>query len=205
VTGGNGMNALFLALLLILPLSSLIARRIPLGRTIKMAAAWVAIFAAAMILISGRHQVGAVWARVTTATGGSDQSVVGGSVRIEKADDGHFWATARINGVKRRMLIDSGATDTAISSATAAAARLDLDQSPFAEILSTANGSVAARRSTIATLKVGSITASDLPVVVSPAFGDTDVLGMNFLSRLKGWQVEGDTLILQPQPASISN
>lgn len=41
-----------------------------------------------------------------------------------------------------------------------------------------------------------------LPVVVSPAFGDTDVLGMNFLSRLKSWRVEGDTLILEPAPDS---
>ena len=38
----------------------------------------------------------------------------------------------------------------------------------------------------------------DLAVVVSPAFGDIDVLGMNFLSRLKSWRVEGQTLILTP-------
>ena len=35
-------------------------------------------------------------------------------------------------------------------------------------------------------------------MVVSPAFGETDVLGMNFLSRLKSWRVEGSTLILEP-------
>ena len=29
-------------------------------------------------------------------------------------------------------------------------------------------------------------------------FGDIDVLGMNFLSRLKSWRVEGRTLILTP-------
>jgi aspartyl protease family protein len=35
-------------------------------------------------------------------------------------------------------------------------------------------------------------------VVVSPAFGDTDVLGMNFLSRLKSWRVEDGVLVLVP-------
>ena len=113
------------------------------------------------------------------------------------ADDGHFWAIAEINGVRRRMLIDSGATTTAISAATAKAANLDLDESPFGTVLSTANGDIAVSRSTVKKLDVGTITTSDLSVVVSPSFGDTDVLGMNFLSRLKGWRVEGDTLILE--------
>jgi aspartyl protease family protein len=47
-------------------------------------------------------------------------------------------------------------------------------------------------------LRLGDIAARDLGVVVSPAFGDTDVLGMNFLSKLKSWRVEGQTLILEP-------
>ncbi|GLV30266.1 hypothetical protein TomTYG75_27820 [Sphingobium sp. TomTYG75] len=33
--------------------------------------------------------------------------------------DGHFWARAEINGVERRLLIDSGATVTTISEETA--------------------------------------------------------------------------------------
>ena len=38
--------------------------------------------------------------------------------------------------------------------------------------------------------------ARDLPVVVAKEFGD-DVICMNFLSRLKGWRVEGRSLILE--------
>ena len=38
---------------------------------------------------------------------------------------------------------------------------------------------------------LGTLDTRDLGVVVSPAFGDTDVLGMNFLSRLGSWRVEG--------------
>jgi aspartyl protease family protein len=198
VTGETGANALYIILLLVLVGSSLAARRIPLRHAAKMALAWIAIFAVAMLIVAGRHRIAQGWSSFASAFNGGGQSVSGGVVRIAKADDGHFWATAEINGVRRRMLIDSGATDTAISSATAAAARLDLDESPFGSVLSTANGTVAVTRSTIGDLKVGSIETHDLPVVVSPAFGDTDVLGMNFLSRLKGWRVEGDTLILDP-------
>jgi len=205
VTGDTGANVLYMVLLLVLVGSSLAARRIPLGQAAKMALAWLAIFAVAMLLVAGRHRIAAGWSAFTSAFGDGGQTVQGGTVRIAKADDGHFWATAEINGVRRRMLIDSGATQTAISAGTAAAAKLDLDQSPFGSVLSTANGDVTVTRSTIATLKVGGITAHDLPVVVSPAFGDTDVLGMNFLSRLKEWRVTGNTLILDAGPPTPSD
>ena len=136
----TGANALFLALLLILPLASLVARRLPLRSVVRMALAWIAIFAVALVIIAGRHQLAAGWSAITRTVTGDNQTATGGTVRIGKADDGHFWATATINGVRRRMLVDSGATYTAISSATAAAAQLDLGESPFGSILSTANG-----------------------------------------------------------------
>lgn len=203
MTGETTANALYLVLLLVLVASSLTIRRMPLGQMAKMALGWVAIFAVAMLIVAGRHRIADGWRVFTGAFNGGGQTVHGGVVRIAKSDDGHFWASAEINGVHRRMLIDSGATDTAISSATAAAAKLDLGESPFGTILSTANGNVAATRATIRDLEVGSIATHDLPVVVSPAFGDTDVLGMNFLSRLKGWRVEGDVLILDPGVSKI--
>lgn len=40
----NSMDMVYFALALILPVSALAARRLPLGDTIKMALAWVAIF-----------------------------------------------------------------------------------------------------------------------------------------------------------------
>ena len=198
MTGETTANALYLVLLIVLVASSLTIRRMPLGQMAKMALGWVVIFAVAMLIVAGRHRIVQGWRAFTSAFGDGGQTVEGGVVRIAKSDDGHFWASAEINGVHRRMLIDSGATTTAISVGTAAAAKLDLGESPFGTILSTANGNVAATRATIRDLEVGSITTHDLPVVVSPAFGDTDVLGMNFLSRLRSWRVEGDVLILDP-------
>jgi aspartyl protease family protein len=203
VNGDTTANALYLVLLLVLVASSLTIRRMPLGQMAKMALAWVAIFAVAMLIVAGRHRIADGWRAFTSAFNGGGQTVDGGIVRIAKSDDGHFWASAEINGVHRRMLIDSGATVTAISSTTATTAKLDLNETPFGTILSTANGDVAATRATIRDLEVGSITTHDLPVVVSPAFGDTDVLGMNFLSRLKGWRVEGNMLILDPGTSTI--
>ena len=193
MSSDRAADMLLYAAMLVLPLSALAARRLPLSQTIKMAAAWGGIFAVGLLIVSQRD-------RLSGFTGlFSDQHVEGRETRIRMAEDGHFYADVRINGVARRMLIDSGATTTALSTATAAAAKLDLEESPFPALITTANGSVTARTATVRELDVGSTTATDLGVVVSPAFGDLDVLGMNYLSRLASWRVEGKTLVLTPR------
>lgn len=187
-------------MMLILPLSALIARRVPLAQTVKMALAWIAVFAVGLIVVGERDRLKPIWEDGRDALFGRDQRVSGQTVRIRMAADGHFWTTVELNGAQRRMLIDSGATMTALSSATAQAAGLQIDVNGFPTVLTTANGQVIASNSQVAQLRIGGIVARDLPVVVADAFGETDVLGMSFLSRLKSWRVEGATLILEPPP-----
>lgn len=134
------------------------------------------------------------------------QQVVGKEVRIPMSPTGHFVATVSINGFKRRMLVDTGATVTALSTDTAAAAGLKPDPVLVPVILQTANGAVRAQTSTVPELRIGSIVARDLKVVVSPSFGDLDVLGMNFLSKLASWRVEKNVLVLVPHhPQAVTN
>ena len=185
-------DLIFYGLLLLLPASALIARRPPLGQTLRYVFAWIAIFAVGLLLISQRE-------RLPTLSGLlSGQRVSGTETRIDQDSDGHFYATATLDGVGRRLLVDSGATTTALSVGTARAIGLNLEESTFPAILDTANGRVTARTATVRRVVLGGVVATDLGVVVSPAFGDSDVLGMNFLSRLGSWRVEGRTLILTP-------
>ena len=142
--------------------------------------------------------------RVTESLGLDAQDVVGDEVRIPMSRDGHFWAEAEINGTKRRLLIDSGATVTAISPATAAAAGVAADATLVPILMQTANGTVRADAATVDRLSIGGIDARKLKVVISPGLGTTDVLGMNFLSDLQSWRVEGGTLILLPKQAHAS-
>jgi aspartyl protease family protein len=64
-------------------------------------------------------------------------------------------------------------------------------------ILRTANGAAAAETGSIDELRVGNIVARNLKVVSAPGL-DLDVIGMNFLSQLESWRVEGRTLVLVP-------
>lgn len=185
---------------LVLVLSAFAARRMPLGQTVRLALGWVAIFAVAIVIVSQRDVFARIWGDVSRDLFGAGQEVQGQTIRVAMAEDGHFWVDAEINGRSTRLMVDSGATTTAVSRGAARAAGIDIDAGGLPVIISTANGDIEAQRARIERMTIGPIQARDLPVVVSDAFGDTNVLGMNFLSQLRGWRVEGRFLILDPQP-----
>jgi aspartyl protease family protein len=136
--------------------------------------------------------------RFTASLGLDDQQVSGKELHVKMSPDGHFWVLASINGVPRRMLIDSGATVTAISESTARAAGVDVGAGLAPVVLQTANGAAPAETGKVDQIKVGNIIARNIRIVTSPGLGTLDVLGMNFLSKLQSWRVEGNTLILVP-------
>lgn len=172
--------------------------RIPVLRTLVNLVLTAALIGAVVLALGQRERFDPYVGRVAAAFGLSAQEVVGEEVRIRMDPDGHFWVRATIDGVDQRLLVDTGASVTALSARTAARAGLKTRSEPFPVLLKTANGTIRPETAEIAELRFGTIVARDLPVVVSPAFGDMNVLGMNFLSRLKGWRVEGRTLILTP-------
>ena len=172
--------------------------RLPvIGRLVRFAFS-LGLLALALFILIQQAPYHPQLGRVAERFGLDPQKVTGGEVRIRMASDGHFWADATLNGIRRRMLIDSGATVTAISEATAAQARVEGNVGPVPVVLRTANGMAPARTGSVGELKLGNIVARDLKVVVSPAFGELNVIGMNFLSKLASWRVEGRTLVLVP-------
>lgn len=205
MTEDQNINLVFAIGALVLVASALFSRRIGFGEIVRSVLGWVAIFAVFIVIFSYQHELTGVWNRVTgELTGSNEQQVVGSTLKIRQSPDGHYWADAEVNGMPVRFLIDSGATTTAMALETAQAANVDINEGGFPTYLSTANGTVEAQRGMIATLKVGPMRAVDLPVVVAEAFGDSNVLGMNFLSQMKSWRVEGREMILEPQ-SSISS
>jgi aspartyl protease family protein len=194
----QALNALYLVGWLALVVAALVARRMPVRQNLKMLASWALIFLVAFVgfamkddfLALGRHVVevsrseGAIVAR-------------GKELRIHKAPDGHFWVNAKVNGAKVHFLIDSGATMTSLSAEVAGRAGIDTTGG-LPVMVETANGVVRAERGDVDLLEVGTIRRTAFPVHVSRAFGDMNVLGMNFLSSLRGWSVEGPWLVLKP-------
>lgn len=176
----------------------MLLQRIPyVGRLIRFAFS-LGLLAFLLFIVLQQAPYQPELSRFTDRLGLDDQKVAGKELRVRMSPDGHFWVIASINGVKRRMLIDSGATVTAISGQTAGEARVDAGMGFAPVVLRTANGAAQAKTGKVAELRVGNIVAHNLRIVTSPGLGDLNVLGMNFLSKLESWRVEGRTLILVP-------
>ncbi|MFN5820196.1 MAG: TIGR02281 family clan AA aspartic protease, partial [Novosphingobium sp.] len=127
-------------------------------------------------------------------------AVSGSETIVPMASDGHFWVTAEVNGRELDFLIDTGATFTGIGrdAAEELGIKPDPQQAPLE--LETANGVITATLGKVDALRFGNIEVRGLPVAVpQDTADDTQVIGMNLLSQLASWRVEGDRLILVPK------
>ena len=182
----------------------MLLQRIPVvGRIIRFAIS-LGLFAFLIFILLQQAPYQPELSRLTTRLGLDNQQVSGRELQVKMAPDGHFWVIANINGVKARMLVDSGATVTALSQQTAQEASVETGTGIAPVMLRTANGVAPAKTGSIEELKVGNIVARNLKIVTAPGLGELDVLGMNFLTRLQSWRVEGNTLVLVPHHAQAS-
>lgn len=186
-------RALYLALMLMLVASSLVSMRLPLGKVAKMALAWVAIFGVAFILFAFRGDFGSLGQRLRAEATGAP-IVSGEELRIPIADDGHYWVDATVNGEEARFLVDSGASITTVSAETAG--RAGLETGMRVAMVETANGRVRMRATNAETFAIGPIVRTNFAMNVNER-DSANVLGMNFLSSLSGWRVEGNYLVLR--------
>lgn len=195
----DGPSLIWGVVCIILLISSLGARRLPLGQVAKMALAWVAIFAALFAIFSFRFEFIQIWERMKADISGvSGQSVMGETIQVRRQDDGHYWLLVDVNNNPVRFMIDSGATTTAVNANTAKETGIKIEANGYPIILSTANGRVTAQRGSVDSLKIGSHELQQHQVVVSESFGDVNVLGMNFLDSMKRWKVEANVMTLEP-------
>ena len=190
----NGPYMVFYIMAAVFVASSLFAMRMPLGKALKMALAWVAIFGVAFLLFAFRGEFSQLGQRIRAEATGSP-IVEGEVVRIPVAEDGHFYVNAKLNGHDVRFMVDSGASVTTVSRSAAIAAGMDIGTRRATVI--TANGPTSVMQSYADRLQIGSIERTDFPVDVSEQEG-LNLLGMNFLRSLQGWRVEGNYLVLQP-------
>ena len=193
MSGDDAPRALYLLLLIMLVGSSLVGMRLPVGKAVKMLLAWVAIFGVGFMLFAFRGDFGALGQKLRSEATGAP-IISGETVRIAQKEDGHFWVEAEVNGHRAAFLVDSGATITTVDRATADAARLETGMR--VNMVETANGVVPMVRGEAREFQLGPIVREELAVNVNERDG-ANVLGMNFLSTLSSWSVEGNTLVLR--------
>jgi aspartyl protease family protein len=190
----DGPYFLYSILAALLVASSLFGMRMPIGKALKMVLAWVAIFGVAFVLFSFRSEFSSIGQRLRAeATGMPIED--SGEVRIPIGDDGHYWAWAKVNGHDVRFMVDSGASITTVSRATAQEVGMPIGTQRT--VVGTANGRAWVTKGWANSLQVGSIRREEFPVDINEQ-DDVNLLGMNFLASLRGWGVEGNYLVLRP-------
>lgn len=189
------LGGLYLLMAAMLVLGSLMARREPAVKIFTMALAWVAIFAAGFILFTFRDNLGWVAQRLKAEAVGTPVQQ-GQEIRIPMALDGHFWVAARLNGRNVRFLVDSGATMTTIDRRTAKAAGVAIS-SRKDQFVRTGNGIIRVSTGRADEIQVGSIVRRRVGLQIADN-DDLNVLGMNYLSSLSRWSVEGRWLVMVP-------
>lgn len=193
MTNSLQLGGVYLLMAVMLVVGILLSRREAAARRLTTVLAAVAIFGAGFVLFTFRHDFGWVAQRLKAEAIGTPVQQ-GRETRIPMAIDGHFWVEARLNGEKVKFLVDSGATMTTIDRQTAQ--RAGVEVSPRRDqFVRTGNGIIRVSTGRASELEVGGITRNGVGLQVAES-DNLNVLGMNFLSSLSRWSVEGRWLIL---------
>jgi aspartyl protease family protein len=154
------------------------------SKTILIAGVWLAVAAALFYFIN---------LQVNPNTAGQ---LVASSAEVSLKRDlaGHYRAEAYINGIKIPAMVDTGATDVAISQSLAD--KLGL-HSIHGVRTSTANGETVSYMTRLASVQLGGIVAHDVSASITPRLGDEILLGMSFLNRMDVRLYQGTMTIRQ--------
>lgn len=127
----------------------------------------------------------------------SSAQSIGARELVVTGGEGGFVVMGDVNGQPVRFVVDTGASDTVLSPADAHRAGLDNPNLVFDHLAETANGTGRGARVTAASLSVGSIGFSDVPVLINQAPMSSSLLGMTFLRRLESFEVRDGRLYLR--------
>ena len=116
---------------------------------------------------------------------------------LPRGPGGHYFLTAKVNGVDMTFLVDTGATDVALGAEHAKKLRLQLRDNDYTKRYRTANGIVRGAPVALRQVQAGRLRLRDVEASVLEGPLDMPLLGMSFLNRLKGYEVRGDKLVLR--------
>lgn len=129
-------------------------------------------------------------------SGSQDDEAGSGSVTLDRAFDGHFYADARVNGATIHFLVDTGASGIALTADDARRAGLGFNPTDAEVIGSGASGAVMGHWVKLNRVELGLKSVSDAPAVIL-AGGDRSLLGQSFLAEFNSVEVHGDRMVLR--------
>lgn len=125
-----------------------------------------------------------------------------GSVAIRSNLSGQFVLEAMVSKAGQmypvQFLIDTGASDVILSPKVASRLGFDMKALKFNKPYHTANGVVLGAPVRIRRIDIGTLSVEDIRASVNGSEMGLSLLGMSFLERLSGFEVQRNTLTLKP-------
>ncbi|WP_341748066.1 TIGR02281 family clan AA aspartic protease [Candidatus Tisiphia endosymbiont of Dascillus cervinus] len=120
-----------------------------------------------------------------------------GELVISRSNDGHFYVNAVANGIKIKFMIDTGASDVALTISDAKMLGFDLSKLNYTKTYSTANGTSRAAPVRLNSVEIGrGAFFRNVEAHIGTGGLDVSLLGMSLLERFKGFRIDRDMLIL---------
>jgi clan AA aspartic protease (TIGR02281 family) len=117
---------------------------------------------------------------------------------IERDPDGLFRVDAGLNGMRARLIVDTGANVTVLSTRDAARLGLSARRLHFDEVVEAGGGRVAAARVLLADARILDRDIRNVPVIVARGNFPASVMGQDLLARLGPLAIDGDRLAIDP-------
>lgn len=141
---------------------------------------------------------GLMWSGGIGSAGASSAAPGLTEIAVPRSSDGHFYATAMVNGVEVRFLVDTGASGVALAPDDAKRAGVDFDPEQFELIGEGASGIVRGQFVKLRTLEVEGIKSDGIEAAVVGGT-DTSLLGQTFLAELDEIVIRKDEMLLRRQ------
>ncbi len=124
-------------------------------------------------------------------------TAMGMEMVIPAGRNGHFLVTAEVADVAILFLVDTGASQVILTAEDAERLGYGVDALEFSARFQTANGAIRGAPLLLPELRIGDLEIADVRASVIRAPMPTSLLGMSFLSRLEGYEVGEEGLILR--------
>jgi len=169
-----------------------------LGEAIRAALAWGMIAVVLLAAYAYRFELEDAGNRIMAELIPGRAAARGPSVEVARSTGGDFEIATEVNGARVPMVLDTGASTVMLTRDAALAAGLPAEMIKYNVNVETANGRAQAAAVTLDRIAVGSIVERSVPALIAqPGQLKTSLLGMSFLSRLKGLEVRGDTVTMR--------
>lgn len=159
------------------------------GNKLKQLAIWLAIIFVGVIVYNNKYLLKNFVPYVASDVGEN-------TLEIQRSSDKHFYITLKLNGKNVLFLIDTGATTTSLTINDAERIGIDVSKLKFNQIVNTANGIAYNASAEVKDVDLDRYSIGPMWVLVSKDLDGNSLLGMNFLNKLKGYDIRKDRMIL---------